>query len=326
MIMILFLHSFHSPSGITFRDINATNFFDFFMESICMPSVDAFILISGYFSLRWRLKRFLSLVFQCYFFVIILYLILTLLGLRVFSIKDIILCGNALHNYWFVASYIGLYLFSPILNSFINENNPQNILKVVVIVFAWQTYYTLFHPDGVFGLGYSTMLFCNLYILGGYIRKADLVIRIKCKQIEVALLYLILSFIVTIAVLVYICVSHQSTIVGPLWCYSNCNPLIILSSVSLFIFFSRIKYSNKFVNYIGVSVLSVYLLHLHPAIRDYYFSFTEGLYKYGVVKHYSTLFILFFVIFLVSVFLDKIQIALYNSLCNIFIKFCDRWK
>ncbi len=54
--------------------------------------------------------------------------------------------------------------------------------------------------------------------------------------------------------------------------YSYANPLIILSSVSFLLCFSKMKIKyNPFVNWIAKSSFAVFLIQTHPNIKETYF-------------------------------------------------------
>ena len=54
MAMVLFLHSFHGSEHMSKSTFSFSIGFDYFLESLCMASVNAFVLISGYFSIKWK--------------------------------------------------------------------------------------------------------------------------------------------------------------------------------------------------------------------------------------------------------------------------------
>ena len=59
MLMVLNLHSFwgyvHNHGSVVFQA------FDFFRESTSICAVNVFILISGYFGIKWKVKSFFNL-------------------------------------------------------------------------------------------------------------------------------------------------------------------------------------------------------------------------------------------------------------------------
>lgn len=121
MIMVLSLHSWMRPDLTASVDKLAV-FTDLFRESICLPAVNIFILISGYFGIRWDIKKVLSLLFQIFFFVFIAFGVCIITGLTQFSIGGLWHHLNCLLlDYWFVTAYLILYMFAPVLNSFYRQ-------------------------------------------------------------------------------------------------------------------------------------------------------------------------------------------------------------
>lgn len=85
-------------------------------------------------------------------------------------------------------------------------------------------------------------------------------------------------------------------------------------SVSLLLMFSKIKIQNKFINWVSISSLSVYLFHNH-------FLFFEKIYqpvilnlwiKNSYLIYVVKLFLFCIFIFIISVLLDKIRISLFK--------------
>ena len=59
--------------------------------------------------------------------------------------------------YWFVVSYILLYIVSPVLNKFVEYEAPQIIKLTLLCFFSFEFVYGWLFGQGGFGGGYSTM-------------------------------------------------------------------------------------------------------------------------------------------------------------------------
>lgn len=119
MLMVVNLHTSFMPEELSLDTLTPVIGLDFFRESTSISSVNLFVLISGYFSIKWKYKSFASLIFQVFFWVFLIYGLLLVVGIIDFNLKDFIFRINCLATaYWFVTAYIGLYLLAPIFNGF----------------------------------------------------------------------------------------------------------------------------------------------------------------------------------------------------------------
>lgn len=91
------------------------------------------------------------------------------------------------------------------------------------------------------------------------------------------------------------------------------NPIVIISSVFLFLAFSKIELKSRIVNIIASSSLAAYLFHLHPAIFPTYSQQVLSIYNKndGI---FCIIFLLCYIIlfFLISIIIDKIREAIWN--------------
>lgn len=92
------------------------------------------------------------------------------------------------------------------------------------------------------------------------------------------------------------------------------NPLVLLQSVIGFLFFLNIKLQNKFINYIAASALAVYLIHMHPALKEYYYNYCRGLYQLSPMEHYFKLVVLIIGTFTISILIDKVRVSTTNTI------------
>ncbi len=53
--------------------------------------------------------------------------------------------------------------------------------------------------------------------------------------------------------------------------YSYVNPAVILSALYLLLFFSKLKFHNKVVNWLSASSFAIFLLHTNPNLCEPYY-------------------------------------------------------
>ena len=93
----------------------------FLVESLCLVAVNCFVLISGYFAIKLKVRSLLKFYLQCFFIGLVSYLVYVGLcdDFGVDSVFTVQIMAERLlaftHNgWWFVVSYVGLMLLSPL--------------------------------------------------------------------------------------------------------------------------------------------------------------------------------------------------------------------
>ena len=107
---------------------------DFFRESACICAVDTFILISGFWGIKWKFKSFFNLLFQVAFYSFVIYGLSVIGGMADFSLKGLGGCFKCFYRSWgFISTYIVLYFLSPALNA-VSERWTTKTLLVFILV------------------------------------------------------------------------------------------------------------------------------------------------------------------------------------------------
>lgn len=322
MLLVMITHATFLALGVpTHEDsisIPYSSFGIFLSQSFSTVCVNIFVLLSGWFGIKVNLKRFSAFIFQVFFFTSIIFIGLYLYSPNVIINTDALLTFFMLHSsdYWFIKAYIGLYLFSPILNTFAERASQKQLGYFLISFFVFQTIYGWLSIDGVqwIGGGYSAVSFFFLYLAAKYTRQYLLLDINKISQKLYITVYI--SIVLFIAILAFIVTRLGVPIAGRLFTYTN--PLVLLESLLLVIIFSRISIKSKIINWVGISCFSVYLLHANELLlRPYYgkiinnFSVTESVECFLIS---TTFFILG--IFLISILLDKVRIAVWNIIIS----------
>ena len=149
-------------------------FIDFFREASSISCVNLFVLISGYFSIKWKIRSISSLIFQVYFWIFVVYIICLIIGHAEFSYKEL---GKhiigIMRGYWFIPAYIGLYVFAPLINAFVEKSTEKELLWYIVIFYIFFTIDALPFSTRYTNSGYSIYSFIGLYLIGRYLRVSD---------------------------------------------------------------------------------------------------------------------------------------------------------
>lgn len=238
--------------------------------------VDIFVMITGYFGLKFKIGKLLGLYTTCMFY--------TLLALIVTLI--IPNCGNfrwralvfpvSQGDWWFIRIYISLMLISPMLNLVVEKckesHNWRGVLLVIVLL---DFYASWFHKiDGLYSMGFDLVNFASIYLLGRYIKICGL--PLSLNKMIIALFSLCLIKIG----LSEICFTFPK-IDNFLRINTYCNPINVCSAMLMVAIFCKwkINWSNKWINYVSSSTLAVYLMTDNRYIRGELTNFTERWYS-----------------------------------------------
>lgn len=309
MLFVVLLHANYFSLGrvdITDIIINPIpTFFKAYLEQLCIVCVNVFVLISGWFGIRPTLKGGLSLLFQVFFFHILIILVLLAIGESIPASGFYRLFYED-SPYWFVIAYLILYAVSPILNAFIETVNVRTYLSVLVsfflleFAFGWMSNVA----GAVYNEGYSAISFMGLYLLARYLYKYPTKI-ITFSIPQNIMLYFLFSLL---PILLFFLTKREFNYMA----YTS--PFVISASVFFFMAFNKMKFSNKVINYLACSSFAIYLVHLHPLVKDHFICLMRSAFE-----KLGGMYILFAVSFaiilgLICMILDKVRIFVWKQI------------
>lgn len=317
MIMILAIHAnFFSTGLLTIAEANSepiTSILRSFAHALCVCAVNTFVMISGHFGIHFKTKGITSFLFQCLFFSIGIYSVMLILNLAEFTKIDIassLMLFKQASCYWFVWAYIILYILSPVINTFCEKTTKETFKRTLILFFILQCIIDFTPYNNFFQQGYSPLSFIGLYIIAYYFKRfginikksTSLFIFCSCVIINTLFEYSLKRFGIENGIINSISTGYT-------------NPITIIQSLTLLIFFSKLKIQSKAINWIAASCFAVYLFHMHFCILNYYTEFAKDIYKeyYGFkyLLHISTLICIFFII---PIIIDKIRIICFNRI------------
>lgn len=299
MLMVLNLHSFW---GYDYGD-GIGQAFDFFRESSSICAVNVFLLISGYFGIKWKWKSFYNLVFQIFFYSFGVYLIACGIGVVDFSLKGFLSNVPCTYSHYsFVKHYLLLYFFAPILNAFVEKCSNKKLFIFIILLIICENFISR---------GNKFSNYCVMYLIGRWLK------GIQFKEILIVNPVMSYCLVTTlIALLSYLFYLFTPINTAELMCnfifgYDYSAPLVILQAVFLFLAFSRLRFTSKFINWCASSCLAIFLIHSHPSIRWIgYYNITESFYNLPIWQHSIYLILLIIVVFFGSILIDKIRIII----------------
>lgn len=320
MVLVLITHACYVSLGPpTQADITASyssSIMRSLSESLSDVGVNTFILISGWFGIRSRLSRFVEFIFQIYFLEVLLYTMMKVLGLTGTIGIDgwIELFFFRYGTYWFIKAYIVLYIFAPLLNAFVENCSRKQLQFFLISFYVVQTIYGFYINIGWFSNGYSPMSFMGLYLLARYMRLYPSWFAKFDKSVDITL-YFLVSLITALCSL---SMTYFFGKVGTVLFQNSC-PLMIISSVYFFLYFTKISFQNNYVNWVSASCFAAYLVHCSPFIfYPYYINIIKCWFEKESIAPfllYTSGLIAFFFIF--SILFDKVRIMVWKFLCGL---------
>ena len=287
--------------------------YQYYVEFISIICVNCFIFISGWFAIKPSLKGFTNLIFQILFYNLLIYLICALSGSVLWSVRGFVEHLNVFVH-WFLAAYIALYLLSPILNIFIEKAGKHQAMLTVGLFVAldvllgWAKDYLSFLG------GYSLLHFMVIYLIARYIRVYGGRWFSLDKKWD-ATIYLVITLLTpTIVIASYY-------LAPPIWYYSSLlfwynNPLVIVISVYFCLFFSKLNFSSRLVNFVGASSFAVYLIHTDTLVRDWCIGdYSRGIFfTHDLFYFTGAILLLIVVLFVIAVIIDQIRLLAWKCI------------
>ena len=310
MLMVLNLHSFYGYD----HGYGVCKFLDFFRDSASVCAVDTFLLISGYFGIKWKIKGFYNLVFQVFFYSFGVYIVAVYFNYVEFTTSGLLSNAKCLYDSWgFITGYLLLYVCSPMLNTFAEKTNTKQLFIYIII---------LFFAENFICRDYGYLNYGLLYLIRRFLNRTDAVARVHINAHKMYWIVTIMVSVVVYAIVTSGLTSGQDFIQGFVLGYSYAGIFIILQAVFIFLAFAKMTFTNKYINWCASSCLAIFLIHMHPAIKQIgYYSYTETLYDLPVGQHILYLVLLIAGVFFGAILIDKIRILIselfYSVLCKI---------
>jgi len=285
------------------------------MNSITFVCVNVFVLISGYFSIRPKRKSLLRFITQILFWAYFTTFVGALIRPESFSFSANILNGIVVMRQWFVFCYLGLFMFAPVLNSYIDRIQSHELLRFIGIYYAFSLFFG-YICYGVWGTpkdfleGMSILSLIGLYFVGSYLKKVETsgfpILR------KSAIFYISSFFGLTVFQSLFAFALLRLGVKSSPYGYMN--PIILLESVCLFMFFAKLKIRyNKWINFWASSALAAYLLHCSPSLGMYYGDACRWIADtFSPALPVAILFMM--IIYIIAVLIDKLWWSIFNAI------------
>lgn len=180
MLTIIFSHLYASDSGESYAGIQKI-IFEFAMSVFHSGlGVTLFMVISGYFLIKYSEKKLTSLIaitWSCSAFALVIEFILSRFGMDNVSLRHAFcrLTPITSKYYWYISCYVFLMILAPFFNKAIDKLKKTDFTKLVIILLIlFYALPTFLYKDimGDRGKGLITMV-CS-YFIGAYLSKFNI--------------------------------------------------------------------------------------------------------------------------------------------------------
>lgn len=278
------------------------------LSAIAVGGVDIFVLISGWFGIHATKQGLGKYIYQVCFLLWLIFLGFAIFDRSSINIVTIKATLWIYEGYWFVMAYLGLYLLSPILNSFVENATKRQYQVVLLAFYIFQCYFSWMASMVDYFSGYSITLFCTLYLTSRYMRLYPI------KAIEKHNLVIYAVAIIVITTIVTLSLRYTGTALRMMR-YDN--PLVILSSLCMLTLFSKLKFQSRVINKLAMSVFAVYIIHFHPFVFPYFKEVVITIFNStsGIITVLS-IFLYLCLVFIICFAVDQLRIITWNGLVN----------
>lgn len=284
--MVITLHYFNAGmgGGLKHVDSGTFNYYSMhYLESMSIIAVNCFVLVSGYFMVgksQVKLIKAINLIGITIFYGLVIYLVISFIE-NLFNVKGLLTAIIPFYGAnWFVASYIVIFLLSPFINNMLNRLSKRQFQQLVfLLIICFSVIPTFFPKVSYNDHGYGVLSFIMFYCFGAFIR---------------------LHYVSTKSKWIYLGIYFLATTITFYKFNLNYNYLsTVISSVSLFLFFSKFSFSSKVINYLATFTFAIYIIHTNTPLRYTLFQKILKCYEFWN----SPLFLLHLIISVVFIFL-----------------------
>lgn len=286
-----------------------------------------FVLITGYFMLHSKIsvKKIVKLWLPIFFWSVVLALFFGGTITHELTIKSMTasLFPILSDQYWFMSTYIFMYLLTPLMNKMLLAIDIKEELLLVFVGII-----VTFPESHLYGIVTNSQLlyFCFVYCFGGLIRKHELLSQNWFKILTTILFWL--------GILTNVLVSFGFSFIGfefhKQLKYSSVlvsgGTICIFLAISIFTWLGgkNIGY-NKFINNIAATTFGIYLIHDNNFVRNFLWNDLLHMKHLSFQPAYIVFYVLLVcvIIFVICSLLEFIRQSLFSNLENSLASLAD---
>ena len=335
MMMVIVLH-YLNKGGLLHtvsEDMSKANLVFWLIESLCLCSVNVYVLISGYYMVnsRFSLTKVINTVFRVLFYSVGITLVMLALGLvedtgEIFNLYNLtfLTFPISMGHYWFASSYIMLLLISPVLSWGAKKMSKNSLRTCVILLLTLFCFLKSLLPfvTPYDKQGCDLVWFICIYMFAAYIRLHG-VNLIKSRLAAVILYvfsaigiwgYLIMAGLINIRT-----ENKYPNFMERVTDYNFV--FVFLSAVGLFLCFRNLKVKlnpfTRLIVRIAPYTFGVYLLHEHILIAHKWIDWFKVQDAYGFWRPVH-LIVSVLIIFSIGILVDFIREKLFGVVSDVF--------
>lgn len=215
-------------------------------------AVDAFFMISGWHLVKSSFRSVANLVFKCLVFNVILLMFCAAVDLNIHTdgMWKYILFPVTWPTYWFLAVYLVVMVLSPILNAAARSLDFRTYTAIIIGLFLFCGISPLVDINFVTNpQGMSVIQGVWMYLAGHWLRRFSFMWN-RIPQSPMVCGFIGFSLLAGIL-----------TIVTKVRWDINSSPVVFLATICFFLFFVRLNFRSRCVNYLGGLMLGIYVIH-----------------------------------------------------------------
>lgn len=328
MILII-LHHFGYHGNYNSSSLIGRFFIDFTILGGKI-GVTIFVLITGYFMIenKWKVKKLIKVILETVFYSIGIALVFQILGIVKMNASGIFyFLTPVIHgNYWFVTTYVLLYLFIPFINKMLKNLTKEEYKRFMLLILVLQYIISRIFP--INNLLSALGTFILIYAIGAYIKLYPNAYfeNMKRNRIIALLSYLLLFIVVIVMDYIRIKFNIDNYKMKASYLVDLNSILVLITSVHLFLWFLKLDIKqNKIINTIAKSTFGIYIIHEHSCIKKLVWNDIFGMLNIAKLWQLIILAIVSTIlIFIICLVIDQIRIntigKLEDKIINKFLK------
>ena len=278
------------------------------INAFCIIAVNAFILISGYFSIQCSKSKFIYLMAQlavCVLLFSIPYFAATGAFRQVLS--NLLLFSHS--RYWFIIDYFILFAFAPALNLLFDNTSKNGQLLFIASLFFVSCYLGfVWHHDANIN-GYTIFQFIFLYSIGRFIKINDF----SFKSAPATLIYVLCSVLVASLMIAFHHTGHDLR-AWSMTFYNN--PVLVVSAISFFFIFRNLQFQSSRINYLASSSIIIYLFTCSALVEGIYYPLVQRQFMSVGLGVFPIILFEALLLASTSILLDKLMVSRLVSLLH----------
>jgi len=234
------------------------------ITSVLIIAVNCFVLITGYFGLKFSSRKFISLGYQAVFYLVAIFSVLVLFDIF-FSHKSLHEAVSGLtqfkfKGYWFIKAYLLLML--TVL--FVNKLKVKWLNILFIAVFIADVVMETIHFPVSHSEGHDWLHLLFLYLLGR---------KINEYKDFFSMPWVVAVFVVSTSFRVFAMLYDI-----PFVSNSYNNLFVVISSVAFFVFFIKIDIKTNSLNAFSANMIAVYLISDNIFVRERIYAFFQSVF------------------------------------------------